>query len=1035
MRWIMGLFLVIAAVPVSAQQAPRPTEVGEEALNDLIRRGLEAGGLVRAPDPESDHPALAPGDAARLRAAVAADRAALTPELRDLLIARVAGADPSQRPAFLALLRSLGEVTQDDRALAVALSFEAEQVQPRDPAAAIPLWEEAARRFAACKKPEGQAFCLNNLGVILMEQGDFDRALEVQGRALAIRRQAYEAGRSGADYGQTQSYTNIANIHHARGDYARALQLYEYVLNVRLNALLSRVRELEAMRRDPGEPSPERRRALDGLQRDITKRRADIATTYYNAAVVYAEQGDVGRALGLYEKALAKRLEVSGDRDRLVALCYSGMGQIHYLLGDLGEAFNLQEKALRIRLETLGGQHPDVADSFNHIAIIHHGRHEYPEALEGFQKALAIFRAYHSERHPDVARCYDNLALVHGDSGTFDRARAELDRALHALSTAADPDPSAPPPTDAAHLRPLLVTAKVLFDRASIHRRALGPKASAQDLRTCLRDYQAAAEVLEEVRDQFVTTSKSKLQHGEDAANLFVQTIGVARRLAEAEESPERLLAAFAAAEQGTARVFLENLGRARATAPGGSEPLAGEADLDARVHQLEAQIDQQWARVRTPGDREAVHRLLDQQQEARRAARTRVRDLEGKYPRYAALMYPKPCSIEQARACLADDEVALLYVLGAEESYLIVLAREDDPKTAGLTIHSLPPADAIFNLVTALTQPAALQDDDSARDLGAQAHRMLLAPAAGAIRGKNLVIVPGGVLGLLPFELLIEPTEGVQAGSGGDGRFLVQGHRIRYTPSMTTLHIGRRWDETRTRPDRPLWAVGDPVYQPTDKRLPTRAELEQLTRDALTKYQGGVPGASFERLLSSGAEVEQLRRLWEAPAEAIRLGPAATEAAVKAASASGELTRYRYVHFATHGVLGPAEAAQPALVLSLAGDQKGEDGFLRLDEVTGLRLNADLVVLSACQTGQGRLSNAEGVSGLARAFLYAGSRGVLCSLWRVDDEATADLMVAVYAGLKAGRPAPEALRAAQLERLAGGDPPRAWAPFILIGQ
>ena len=119
MRWIMGLFLVIAAVPVSAQQAPRPTEVGEEALNDLIRRGLEAGGLVRAPDPESDHPALAPGDAARLRAAVAADRAALTPELRDLLIARVAGADPSQRPAFLALLRSLGEVTQDvNRSLA-----------------------------------------------------------------------------------------------------------------------------------------------------------------------------------------------------------------------------------------------------------------------------------------------------------------------------------------------------------------------------------------------------------------------------------------------------------------------------------------------------------------------------------------------------------------------------------------------------------------------------------------------------------------------------------------------------------------------------------------------------------------------------------------------------------------------------------------------------------------------------------------------------------------------------------------------------
>jgi CHAT domain-containing protein len=167
---------------------------------------------------------------------------------------------------------------------------------------------------------------------------------------------------------------------------------------------------------------------------------------------------------------------------------------------------------------------------------------------------------------------------------------------------------------------------------------------------------------------------------------------------------------------------------------------------------------------------------------------------------------------------------------------------------------------------------------------------------------------------------------------------------------------------------------------------------------------------------------------------EEVRTGLGATEGAVKEASRQGELGQARYVHFAVHGILGLDVGRQPSLVLSLVG-AGDEDGFLQLDEVTDLKLNADLVVLSACRSGQGRLSNGEGVRGLARAFLYAGSRGVLCSLWPVADRDTSDLMASVYRQLKAGRPAPDALRAAQLALIEEGRPPRCWAPFILIGE
>jgi CHAT domain-containing protein len=112
-----------------------------------------------------------------------------------------------------------------------------------------------------------------------------------------------------------------------------------------------------------------------------------------------------------------------------------------------------------------------------------------------------------------------------------------------------------------------------------------------------------------------------------------------------------------------------------------------------------------------------------------------------------------------------------------------------------------------------------------------------------------------------------------------------------------------------------------------------------------------------------------------------------------------------------------------------------GKDGFLHMDEIASLKLNADLVVLSACRTGQGTMARGEGVTGLARAFLYAGSKGVVCSLWSVDDRETANLMVDFYGHLKEGRPAADALRDAQLAMIRAGKAPLYWAPFIVIGE
>jgi CHAT domain-containing protein len=214
-----------------------------------------------------------------------------------------------------------------------------------------------------------------------------------------------------------------------------------------------------------------------------------------------------------------------------------------------------------------------------------------------------------------------------------------------------------------------------------------------------------------------------------------------------------------------------------------------------------------------------------------------------------------------------------------------------------------------------------------------------------------------GGPLAYVPFEALVE-----------DDRYLIETHRIRYAPSLNALYLVRLWKKTRPQPQRTLWVMADPVYDQADPRVAGEKDPAQATQDALAKYlrradRGPARGEAYARLCFNGQEAEAIRARLGAADTDVVTGLQASEAAVKAASAKGLLPQARYVHFAAHGILGLDTGQPPALVLNLLGNDGARDadggindGFLRLDEVTFFQLNADLVVLSACETGRGRL-------------------------------------------------------------------------------
>jgi hypothetical protein len=252
---------------------------------------------------------------------------------------------------------------------------------------------------------------------------------------------------------------------------------------------------------------------------------------------------------------------------------------------------------------------------------------------------------------------------------------------------------------------------------------------------------------------------------------------------------------------------------------------------------------------------------------------------MQKEYPQYATLKYPRPCSVAQARACLDANEVALLFVPGDERSYVVLVEARpahDDPAN-GMAIYPLPASAEIADGISCLTNRNTFEVPGKVRAVAAQAYDLLLAPLKDRLRGKNLVIVAGGLLGYLPFEVLQE-----------DGHYLIERHRIRYAPSLTALHLIGLWKQTGTPPAQPLWALGYPVYDSMDIRLGVPAVLatalgggcilrvltcSQLTtasvvaaasRDALRemRQREGSGRGVLRRLKHSGDEVRAIAQL-----------------------------------------------------------------------------------------------------------------------------------------------------------------------------
>jgi CHAT domain-containing protein len=420
--------------------------------------------------------------------------------------------------------------------------------------------------------------------------------------------------------------------------------------------------------------------------------------------------------------------------------------------------------------------------------------------------------------------------------------------------------------------------------------------------------------------------------------------------------------------------------------------------------------------------------------------------------PGYAALTQPQPLTANEIQQLLDPDTLLLEYSLGKERSYVFAVT------AASLSVYELPKREEIERASTSLygmlsarnavvrgetarsRQVRSANATASLAEALARFSGMVLGPVASQIPGKHLLVVGDGALQYIPFSALSTPE------SKSRKEPLMAEHEIVNLPSASTLAVLRREASHRDVASKAVMILADPVFDLRDDRvhasvpagelraaLPATAERASLERSA--SDVGVSRDDVFSRLPFSHLEAQTI---YSAAAPGT-----ATEAldfdANKAMVLSSKLANYRIVHLATHGFLDSQHPELSGLVFSLF-DRNGQaqDGFLRLSDVYNLELNADLVVLSACQTALGKQVDGEGLIGLARGFMYAGSPRVIASLWAVDDEATAVLMGKFYQSLlQDHETAAQALRTAQRWMHSQGrwKAPYYWAGFVLLGE
>lgn len=911
---------------------------------------------------------------------------------------------------------------------------------------ALELLNQSLELYRTAGDRRGEGAALQAIGRVHGGMLECDRALEFSRRALALFREIGDRRAEATTLGLIGTYHEWTSEQtEALDHYLLAQEIFQSIGERRGAADM--LDDVARIYNDFGE----RRKAIEyykraaALAQSVGELGAGVFTTVGN---IYNDLGERRKALECYREALRlMRAAESPERrdwhhdeaNTLVAA-----GRVHLSLEEKEKAFALFRQALERhtralpRLRDAGGAWE--TKSLSDTARIYELLGQSDSALEHYGQALTRHRASNGRRLEYIT--LTEMAALYSSLGRHEEALAHHRQSLH-----------------------IRLAVKDLNGAAESHYRIARIERERGQVEAARREIESAITIVESLRARIAAESLRASYFG-TVQKYYEFYTDLLMRLHAVRPGEGFAALALQAHERSRARTMLETLVGARVDLREGVDPELVRRERGLRLR-LNASAEKQM-RLLSGSHTEAQAAAVAGEVEALTAEYETVEArIRSSSPRYAELVRPAPLTLKEIQTDILDNDTLLLeYALGSERSYLWLVAKDS------LTTVELPARDQIEHVARRVQE--LLSDGEGwargAATAGeyakaaASLSRMLLPPDAFAARlgKKRLVVVADGVLQRLPFSALPAPPV-----PGAEPKPLVLEHEVISLPSATTLSLLRRGLRDRTRAPRGVAVLADPVFDDGDERVGRRgmayAKAGAATagaatagarradpattrrRESLPTFPNVSDGGNRDEWLSGGVNITRLpftRREAEAILAVAADGDelrALDFGASREAVVGDRLKDYRIVHFATHGLLNGEQPRSSGLVLSLV-DERGQsvDGFLSLGEIYKLNLSAELVVLSACQTGLGKEVRGESLIGLVRGFMYAGAPRVVASLWKVDDRATAELMRLFYEGmLKEGLTPAAALRQAKVEMLASERwrAPFYWAAFELQGE
>ena len=874
-----------------------------------------------------------------------------------------------------------------------------------DKRAAIAKYQEATPLFEAAGDTYRQTLNVQAMGVAYAQLSEFRLALKSVEDARSL------AAKVGDERMEVPIETLLGGLNDVLGEITKSQQHYERarVLANRLNDAFNEAAALNNIGKiynDAGDFQ----RALDyylralALFAEAPDRRA---ITLNNIGFAYTSLGEFERALDYLQQSLA--ILKSGTDRTAESYTLSNIGYAYSRLSKNREALDYYTQARTIQQKI--GNRGQEAQTLDLIGANYSDMGQPEKALEYHQQALEIQRATKNIRREGIS--LGNLGHVYSLLGQTEKALDHFNQSLAILR----------------NLNDFHTAARSLEGRARVQLQ-LGNLSEAR------KDIEESLSLIETVRSRSGSQQlrASYLASREKAYEFYVDLL---MQLHAKNPAAGHDAEALQATERGRARSLLELLNEAPADIRQGVT-----SDLVKREREIRQQINakaQRQIQLRAQnGSRQEIE-TFDKE----------IRALEADYqqlqvairqasPAYAALTQPEPLGLRDIQKMLDPSTILLEYSLGDDRSYLWAITQNS------LKTYELPKREEIQKLAQHVYQsliarsvvksgetPAQRQEriasaDEQLKAQSAELGRMILAPAAAEFGTKRLVIVADGALQYVPFAAL-----------SFKNRPLVVDHELVSLPSASSLAIQRQTLANRKPASKGIAVIADPVFSTNDPRFKGATQEIAANDTRIIEHLPGGPNGqlAIRRLPFTRQEADRILAIAPAGANFSAVDFRANRSVVT----SGELSQYRYVHFATHGYLDSARANLSAIVLSMVDEQgKPQDGFLRTHDIYNLKLPAELVVLSACETGLGKEVRGEGIDGLTRGFMYAGARRVVVSLWNVNDKATSSLMQRLYAGMLRGNKTPAAaLRAAQIEmlRTRQWNSPYFWAPFVMQGE